>query len=357
MNQTMRTLTTGMLALLVVGVLAGSTMLTANQVQAQDGNSEITISYSNFAPRIGFPHRHLQEWTRKLEQRTDGRVSVELHYGGSLLGAGETYSGVKAGIADAGLSLTSYDPRSFPLMSAFSLPLHLPNSTVASEVASDIVQEFQPEELEGLKVIAVFTTEPAYIQTTEPADSLEDLEGREMRTRGASIPIAEALGISAQGMPMPEVPEALQRGMIEGNITSREVLKDFRLAEFLPYIIDYPTDVGVFVAVMNQDKWNQLPGDVQTVINELRHEMTIWTGTYNDMIHTKQALRWARENHGTEIIELSEEEEERWDQRLDPLVEDWIEEKEAQGLPAREVIERIRELRDHYSELWDLDTE
>ncbi len=338
-------------------VVAGIAVPTPSQAQ-----QEVTIRYSFFAPSWTFPGMQMQEWSRELEkrveQRTDGdiQINMQLHPGGDLLGAPETYEGTRNGIADVGLGVASTDAREFPMLSVFSLPLQIPNATVGSQVVWDIIQEYEPDALDDFKVLTAFTGEPAHLQTAEPVRSLEDLEGMEIRTRGAAIPIAKALGISVTGMPMPEVPEALERGLIQGNFSSREVLKDFRMAQYLPYVVDYGADVAVFVAVMNQQRWENLPSEVQTVIDELRREMAVWTGAYHDFINVREAMRWSRQNHGLEVIELSEEERQRWNEALEPVVQNWIEEHEDE-LPARELVNRVRELRDHYADIWTIQLE
>lgn len=344
----------------IVGILALSGLTFAPNTA--DAQQEVTIRYSYFAPEWSFPGLQMQEWARELEQRvarrTDGeiQVNVDMHFGGELLGAADMWEGTRSGISDAGLSMPTYDPGEFPLLSVFSLPLHLPNSTVASQVVWDIIQEYEPESLDGFKILTAFTTEPSYIQTDVPIHSMDDLQGLEIRCAAAAVPICEALGIAATPMPMPEAPEALERGIIRGNVTSREVLKSFRLAEWLNYVVDYPTDVGVFVGVMNQGKWESLPPVVQKTIDELRREMTIWTGTYHDYIDNPESIRWSKKNHGLEITELSEEERQRWDEALDPIVQQWIDEH-SDELSAQEIVNRVRELRDKYSEVWTIDLE
>src|SRR5699024_7154390 len=113
--------------------------------------------------------------------------------------------------------------------------------------------------LEDFKTVTAFATEPSFIQSKEAIRNLDDLKGKQLRISGGLTPVMERLGASPVGMSQAEVPEALQTGVIDGNISSREVAKDFKLGEMLPYITDFPLTVTSFVAVMTNETWETLP--------------------------------------------------------------------------------------------------
>jgi TRAP-type C4-dicarboxylate transport system substrate-binding protein len=194
----------------------------------------------------------------------------------------------------------------------------------------------------------MFATEPAYIQSKSRVATLADLRGLELRVAGGGVSTLKALGVTPVGMPMSEVAEALQTGVIEGNASSREVLYDFKFAETLKYVVDYPLHHVAFAALMDIDKWNTLPADVQDVINELGREMALWAGEYLDN-HVKKSMEWAVQEQGVEIVTLSAEEKAKWDAALQPLIDATVEKQEKEGLPARAFMNRLFELRDKYS--------
>lgn len=306
------------------------------------------MKYAFFAPANTFPARQMEKWKEELEKRTNNKVKVELFPGGTLLTAQNMYDGVKNGVADIGLSCPTYEPGRFPLLAISDLPSGFPNSRVASRVVFDLIKEFPPDAFKDFKIITAFATEPAHLMVTEPVTSLQDLKGKQIRISGALTPVLKELGASPVGMPMSEVPEALQTGIIKGLVTSREILMDLKLAEKLKYTTDYPLTITSFVAVMNKDVWNSLPPDVQKVIDDLSLEMAIWTGEYMDN-HVKEALEWSKKEHGLQIITLSPEEKAAWDKILKPIQDKYVEELKAKGLPAEEYRKRLYELKEKYS--------
>lgn len=307
----------------------------------------IKLKYAFFAPANTFPAKQMEKWKEELEKRTKGRVEVQLFPGGTLLAANNMYDGVKDGVADIGLSSTTYEPGRFPLLDISDMPSGYPNSEVASQVVYDLVREYPPEAFKDFKIITVFATEPAHIQTVKPVIKLEDLKGMQVRISGALTPILKELGAAPQGMAMSEVPESLQTGIIDGSVSSREVLLDLKLAETIKYTTDYPLAINTFVAVMNKEVWESLPADIQQVIDDLSREMAVYTGKYHDG-HVQEALKWSQEEQGLKIISLAPEEKARWDKVIKPLQDDHVKELEAKGLPAKEYQSRLYELIEKY---------
>ncbi|HEY5719046.1 MAG TPA: TRAP transporter substrate-binding protein, partial [Gammaproteobacteria bacterium] len=306
--------------------------------------AEINLTYAFFAPAGTFPGRQMAHWAEEVNKRTGGKVEVKTFPAGTLLGAKEMYDGVRQGVADIGLGAPSYDPGRFPLTSGVSLPVGFTNSTVASLTLWELTKEFQPAEFADYKVIAMFTTEPGYIMSRNPAATLAQLDGMKLRAAGTGVPVLKALGAAPVGMPMPEVPQSVQTGVIDGAMTSREILKDFKLAETLKYVTDYPTVVVTFAAVMDRKRWEQLPADVQKVIDELAPEMALWTGQYHDTQNVNGALEWAKKEHALQVLPVAADERAKWDARLQPLEQQWVAEMSGKGLPAERYLARLREL-------------
>lgn len=338
--------------MVAAGAMAAGLVATACNGTGEDGpgaDAEITLSYSFFAPAASFPGVQMEEWAKLVAERTDGRVTVELFPGGTLLDTGDTYDGVREGVADVGMDSPAYDVGRFPFSSVVSLPIDFPNAQVASLTMLDLLEEYQPEEFADFEIITAFTTEPARIQTTQPVTSRDDLRGLELRAAGGAVPSLRALGASPVGMPMPEVSEALQTGAVDGYLASREVLQDFGLAEQVGYVTDYTLGVSTtFVAVMDRAAFDALPADVQDVVRELRREMTVFASEYHDGENVTSSMEFAAK-HGVQTVELADGERAAWDAALDQVIDDWLADATARGLPAQEILDRALELRDEHA--------
>lgn len=308
--------------------------------------AEVELTYAFFAPAGTFPAKQMAHWVAEVEKRTKGKVKVKMFPSGTLLGAREMYDGVAKGVADIGLGAPSYDPGRFPLSSGVSLPVGFSSATVGSRVLWELTQEFKPKEFEQFKVIAMFTSEPSYIMSRTPVRNAENLKGMKLRAVSTGVPVLKALGAAPVGMPMPDVPQAVQTAVIDGLMTGRDVLKDFKLAGPLKYVTDYPNVVVTFAAVMDRKRWDRLPSDVQKTIEDLAPEMAIWTGHLLDDEVIKDTLEWSRKEEGLQIVSLDAGERARWDAKLKPLEDEWIAKMTEKGLPAKQYMNRLHELRD-----------
>lgn len=310
--------------------------------------ADITLSYAFYAPSSTFPAAQMRHWKKEVEKRTDSKVAVQLYSGGSLLGATDMYDGVLNGVADIGLGTPTYDPGRFPLAYGMSLPLGFPNATAASKTYWKLMQEFKPKAFDQFKIIALFTTEPGYLQTRKPIRSLEDIQGAKLRGTGPLFTALKKLGADPVAMPMSDVPQAIQTGVIDGILTSREILKDLKLADSLHYVTDYPTGVYAFAAVMSKDRWKKLPDSVKKVINDLAPKMSTWTGHFHDN-EVQDAMSWAENEKGLKMVELKQGQEAKWNARMKTIVQSWLDDHAEDDVPARKFLKRLKELKGKYT--------
>ncbi len=147
---------------------------------------------------------------------------------------------------------------------------------------------------------------------------------------------------------MPATVEALQKGVVKGLYSSLEVMKDFKFAESCKYVTLTDTVIYPFAVVMNMDVWNKLPKEVQKVLDDLKVEQSEWTGEYMDN-HVKEAMKWAVDTQGVEVIKLSSAERSKWDAKLQPLTKKWVADAQAKGLPAEAIVADIKTLIKKYS--------
>ena len=335
---------------LVLSCVAVSAMaLMAGLWSVQTANADtINLTYANFPPAPTFPCVQMERWVKEVEKRTNGKVKIKTFPGGTLLEAKGMFDGVVKGVADIGCLATAYQPGRFKLFQAMDLPVGFPNAAVASAVMWDLYKKYKPESFKDVKVITLFTCATAQILSKKPVRNLKDLKGLKLRAAGTGVKIMNALGAAAVGMPQSEVPEALQKGVVSGNVTSMDVLKDMKYAEYCPYVTVADLWVVPFAVVMNKRKWESLPKDVQKVIDDLSADQAIWTGKYVDN-HALEAKAWSKKEYKVEFIELTAEQKAKWYGMLKSLVNDYVANLDKAGLPGKAFLDDLNKLKDKYS--------
>jgi len=330
----------GKIAFAVAGIFL-ATIVAVTLLPASAIAGPIKLSYANFPPAPTFPCVQMERWKKEVEARTKGKVMINTFPGGTLLGAKNMMDGVIAGQADIGCLCMAYQPGRFMITNATSLPLGIPNSLVGSLVLWDIYKKYQPKAFSKVKVLTMFTTAPSNIMSKIPIKSLADMKGVNLRASGGAAQILKAWGANPVGMPMPATPEALQKGVVKGLFSSLEVMKDFKFAELCKYITVTDAAVYPFAVVMNMEKWNALPKDVQEVFEDLGTQQAAWTGAYMDR-HAKASVSWSKRKQGVKVIRLLKAEKAKWNKLLEPITAKWIASASAKGVPAKALVQDIK---------------
>ena len=307
----------------------------------------ITLTYANFPPAVTFPSVQMERWAREIEKRTGGRVKIKTFPGGTLLGAKNMLEGVTAGTADIGNFAMSYQPGRFPVSEAVDLYHGFTSATVASQVLLDLVQKYQPREFEKVKIVTLFTTPPTNLMTKNPVKSPKDLKGVELRVAGTSADVLKRLGGTPVAMPQSETPEAIQKGVVKGMISSLEILQDFKFAAYTPNVTTVNLPVVSFAVVMNKARWDSLPADVKKVIDGLVREQALWTGEYVDR-HVQEALTWSAKEYKLQQFTLPAAEQQQIATLLAPMTEEYIRKVSAQGLNGKQIVADVQALKAKY---------
>ncbi|MGE4193540.1 MAG: TRAP transporter substrate-binding protein [Pseudodesulfovibrio sp.] len=280
------------------------------------------VTYANFPPAKTFPCVQMERWKVEVEKRTNGELTVQTFPGSTLLGPKNMLRGVQTGQADIGCISTAYYPGVFPFMDVVNLPVAFTTTEAASLTMWDLYLKYQPAELKDVKVLTLFTSAPSQIMSKEPVKALDDLSGMPLRASGTILQILSGLGAHGVGMPMSQTPEALQKGVVKGLVSSFDVLKDFNFAESCRYETITNLPVYPFAVIMNKAKWDSLPDDVKKVLDDLGREQSQWTGQYLDN-HIKESLQWSKDQYQVEVFELTGAEHDKIKELGTPLVDEW----------------------------------
>ncbi len=305
---------------------------------ASSAQKVITLNFSNFFPA---PHKNSilsEQWCREVEKRTNGKVKITYFAGGTLTPAAQTYDNVVMGIADIGESVLAYTRGKFPMMAVIDLPLGYRSGAQATGLINAYYSKFKPKELDEVKVLFLHAHGPGIVHTKKPVYKLEDLKGMKIRAQGAVVPIVTALGASPVGMTMPETYDALRTGVADGSMAPFEALEGFKWGEVISsstedYGAAYTS--GMFV-IMNKQKWNALPADVQAVMEQVSREWIEKQGKVWDQID-KSGLEFTKKR-GNKVIALSKEEDARWRAAVRPVIDAYLKSIDAKGLPGDEAL-------------------
>lgn len=297
-----------------------------------------TLKYSNFFPPTNRISVLADQWCIEVEKRTNGRVKVNYFPGAALTRPTETYDGVLKGIADIGFSFCSYTRGRFPLSEVIDLPLGYKSGYLGTKMANAYYEKFKPKEFDDVKIMYLHTSPPHRLHTKKPVNNLEDLKGLKIRSTGTSGKVVEALGGVSVAMPMSGSYDALRKGVVEGIVCPYEPMKGFKLADVVAYSNPFGSAyTNLAYVVMNKKRWNSLPRDIRKIIEQINEAWIEKQGKLWDELDQEGKVFYVQK--GGKIINLSKEEDARWTKLLRPILDEYVKDKQAKGLPAKKALE------------------
>jgi TRAP-type C4-dicarboxylate transport system substrate-binding protein len=321
--------------LVSVTVLLSLMWLVSSPIYAQE--KVITLKLANFFPPDNKISVVMDQWCKEIEKRTKGSVKITQFTGGTLTPPTQTYISVVRGVADVGLSFAGYTMGRFPLTEVLDLPLGYKSGYVGTKLANEFYKKFKPKEFDEVKVLFFTTSPPHMLFAKKPVRNLEDLKGLKIRSTGTSAKVVQALGGAPVAMPMSEAYDALSKGVAQGIIGPYEPMKGFKLAEVVNHSTEYGTAyVNVNYIVMNKDKWNGLPANTQKIIEEINDEWVEKMGKLWDELDKEGKDVFIQK--GGKVTALSREENARWEARLRPILDDYVNSMKSKGLPGDEAL-------------------
>ena len=162
----------------------------------------------------------LAPWAKQVEENSGGRVKIEIFPSMTLGGRPpELISQARDGVVDIVWTVNGYTPGLFPRTEVFELPNVYKNDPKATNLAMfDMFEDHLRAEYKGVEVMFLHVhADQAIHMRTKEVRSPADLAGTKMRipTRTGAW-IIEALGAAPTAMPVPELPQALAKGVIDG---------------------------------------------------------------------------------------------------------------------------------------------
>lgn len=250
-----------------------------NDSTEASADAEFTIRFSSiFGPESGL-QQQLDWYMDEVEARTDGRVEFERFYAASLLGASETLAGIAEGRAEAGYLVPAYAPADLPLWNVTFVPTEGANPEAIARAQADMAENNEAlmgeYEDAGVKMLVYnMIADLGTVATPEPITDVSGLEGLDIRALGYLANALQLRGINPVVVEAQETYESIERGVIDGaGGFAIDVLTAEGLEEVAPWMLKI--DIGGWVGAglaMNADYYEQLPDDVQQVMEEVGDE-------------------------------------------------------------------------------------
>jgi TRAP-type C4-dicarboxylate transport system substrate-binding protein len=249
----------------------------------------------------------------------------------------------------------TYQSGRFVKSEVFELPFMTRNAETGSRAYWEYVQKYSLDEFKGTKLIFLHLQDGGQLHCAKTeAKTLDDLKGLKIRSPGrVGARILAAWGATPVQMPLPAVPEAVSKGVIDGAMVPWEGVPVIKLQEITKFhLITSPAQNKmsntIFAFAMNQAKYDSLAPDLKKAIDANSGiEWSAIAGRAFDATvgpNSKDAL-----GRGNKMNVLSDAEYKRLQAASESVNEEWMKEVAAKGGDGKALLNAARELLQKYT--------
>jgi TRAP-type C4-dicarboxylate transport system substrate-binding protein len=334
----------------LIGVLsvAATTFAFSTAAMAQDYTFRLHHFLSAQAPA---QTQMLEPWAKAVEENSGGRVKIEIYPSMTLGGRpAELVQQARDGIVDLVWTANGYTPGLFPRTEVMELPTVYKNDPKAANLALyDMFESDLAPEYAGLEVMFLHVHAGQALQTRKlDVHSLTDLAGAKLRipTRTGAW-VIEALGATPVAMPAPELPPALQKGVVDGAMIPWEIIPPLKIQDQTDFQIELfdreRFGNTTFQVSMNKARWDSLPDDIKKAFKDASGRE--WWGHVGDIWRASDdfGIKVATDAGNTHTI-LTKEESQPFLDAMQPVVDRWIAEVTANGIDGAALVAKARAL-------------
>jgi TRAP-type C4-dicarboxylate transport system substrate-binding protein len=322
----------------------------ATLAQAQ----EITLKVHHFLSPLSPAHTKLiTPWCDKINKESGGKLKCQIYPAMQMGGTPpQLYDQAKDGVADIVWTLPGYTAGRFPLVEVFELPFMMRGYEGTSRALWDWVQANDQAEFKEVHPIAFHVHGPGvFHMVNKPIKTLADFTG--LKLRGPSrqtTKMLAAFGATPVGMPVPAVPEALSKGVIDGAVIPYEVVPSLKVQELVKYHSETDPSqpavyTSVFIFAMNKAKYDSLAPELKKVIDA---NSGVETSAFFGKAQGDADVPGRKLSEKNPINTISAAEIENWKKAAQPVIDGWVSDVSAKGANGKTLLDSARSLIEKY---------
>ncbi len=265
-----------MLKKMIAGLTAATVLvfaLAAGTVNAAEHTLEISLETGpNHIRNI-----MVSKIAEEIEAAADGRLEVKIFHGASQYKMRDVPTALAQGALDMGVVGTWVLGNVLSDFHVTGLPMFYGMSRQeqyrAWDGATGKALEARLEKKLGIKIVGRWLDLGfgALFFTKKKVATHADLAGLKMRAPGGAINVArfKVFGSTAVSIPFSDVPQALQRGTVDGMLSTNESVRSAKLWDSgIKYAFNNNIAFYQYIPMMSANAWNKLPQDLQKIVTD-----------------------------------------------------------------------------------------
>jgi C4-dicarboxylate-binding protein DctP len=263
---------------LLVAVLGALLLGVATNAAAQT-TAPIVIKFSHVVAPDTPKGMAATKFKELAEQRTNGRVKVDVYPNSALYKDGEEMEALQLGAVQMlAPSMSKFGPLGLPQFEVFDLPYIFPNYDVLHRitlgpVGKDLFKLLEPKGFVGL---GFWDNGFKMMSANKPLHVPADYKGLKMRIKSSKVLDAQtrALGALPQVLAFSEVYQAMQTGVVDGSENSLPNFITQKYNEVQKNLSLTSHGYDGYAVIVNKKFWEGLPPDIRKTLEGAMLEAT-----------------------------------------------------------------------------------
>jgi TRAP-type transport system periplasmic protein len=267
----------------------------------------------------------IQPWVAKVNKEAAGSFHIQLYSGPALGRFPEIYDRVLNGVADIAFGLLGPLSRQFPKTSVASLPFETPDASIGTVALWHLYERgLLASEWKQVKPLTLMVFPNVVIHTKRPIQSLADIDGTKLSVQSRLLAdTMHLLGVAPITLPVTDLYESLNRGVVDGAVIGWPATRSYRLAEVTNHHLEVPLGGEVTFIMMSNKSYAKLPEKGRAIID--RESGAPWAtaiGKILDGDDERESTTVAK-TKGQTVAQLPAAELAKWKARVETVVEVW----------------------------------
>ncbi len=264
-----------------------------------------------------------ERFKQLAEERTNGRVHIEVYPNSQLYKDGEELEALQLGsVQMLAPSTSKFGPLGLPEFEVFDLPYIFPDRAVLRRVVDGEIGKnlLQRLETKGIVGLAYWDNGFKVMSANRPLHRVTDFRGLKMRIKSSKVLDAQmrALGALPQVMAFSEVYQALQTGVVDGTENTPPNLYTQKMYEVQKYVALSNHGYDGYAVIANKKFWDALPADIRTTLEGAMHEATDYEN-HLSLQDNEESIAKVKASGKTNVYALTAEEQAAWRLALLPV--------------------------------------
>ena len=320
---------------------------------------EVTLKLHTFVPPVSNPPKSfLIPWSERIAKASNGRLKIQGYWSMQLGGkAPQLLDQARDGVVDIVWTLPGFTPGRMPRLEAFELPFVHKDPLSSTLALQDYEEKYLLDtDLKDYHPLLLHVHAGFLFQTKEPIRTMADLKGKKIRAASRTgVWLLEALGATGVGLPLPEIPAALSKGVIDGVLLPYEIAPAVKTPDLVSNFSELAgpqprLGTNVFTLLMNKESYARLPPDLKKVIDENSgRNIAKWAGENWAAIEIPgKKIAMSKPKNKFYMIPLAEVE--KMKKAAQPVFGRWYAEMKKIGVDGPKLVADARALIDKYSQ-------